>query len=208
MKIGVLVSGRGSNLQSLIDNAAGGKLKAQIAVVISDVESAAALERARKHGIESLFLNPEGKKKGEYFEEIAAELKKRGAELVVLAGFMRVVKPELLREFPDRVINIHPALLPAFPGLRAQKQALDHGAKTSGCTVHFVTPEVDCGPIILQKTVPVEEGDDEDSLSARILKEEHKLLPKAVELIAEGRVRIADGGKVSIDWNGFKDEWK
>src|SRR3989344_89833 len=194
--LAVMVSGRGSNLQSIIDNIESGRLDAQIACVISDAESAAALERARKHGIEALFLDPEGKKREDYFAEITRELRKRNVELIVMAGFMRIVPASFFKEFENKIINIHPALLPSFRGLRAQKQALEAGAKIAGCTVHFATPEVDAGPIIQQKAVEVREGDSEESLSARILEQEHKILPKAIQLIAENRVKI-DGKKIA-----------
>ncbi|MEM4255226.1 MAG: phosphoribosylglycinamide formyltransferase [Candidatus Norongarragalinales archaeon] len=207
VKIAVLASGRGSNLQAVIDSIEGGKLDAEIACVVSDSENAKALERAKAHAIEALFLNPKGKEKDEYFEGISRELEKRGVALVVLAGFMRVLPPSFTRKFENKIINIHPSLLPSFPGLHAQKQALDAGVKVSGCTVHFVTPEVDAGPIIVQKAVEVREGDSEETLSARILEQEHKLLPKAIQLIAEGRVKISDN-KTSVDWKGFQDKWK
>ncbi|MFH1056970.1 MAG: phosphoribosylglycinamide formyltransferase [Candidatus Micrarchaeota archaeon] len=207
IRLAVLVSGRGTNFQSIIDNIESGRLDAQLACVISDAESALALERARKHKVEALFLNPEGKKREDYFAEIVRELKKRNVELIVMAGFMRIVPPSFFKEFESKIINIHPALLPSFPGLRAQKQALDAGVKVSGCTVHFATPDVDAGPIILQKTVEVREGDTEDSLSARILEHEHKILPKAIQLISEGRTKI-DGNKVIVNFKGFEDKWK
>jgi len=207
IRLAVLVSGRGTNLQSIIDNIENGKLDAQIACVASDVETAFALERARKHNVQAMFLNPEGKKKEDYFAEIARELKNRNVELLVLAGFMRVLPPSFIREFENRIINIHPALLPSFRGLRAQKQALDWGVKVSGCTVHFVTADVDAGPIIVQKAVEVREDDTEESLSARILEQEHKILPKAIQLIAENRVRV-EGRKVFVNYKGFEDKWK
>ena len=207
IKIAVLALGRGSNLQSIIDNIEAGKLDAEIACVISDVENAPALERARKHKIESLFIDPQGKNKEDYYAEIARELKKRNVQLVVLAGFMRVIPDSFLKEFENLVINIHPSLLPSFPGLNAQRQAIDAGAKESGCTVHFVTPEVDGGPIILQQPVEVWEDDNEETLSKRILEEEHKILPKAIQLTAENRILI-QGKHVLINWKDFEDKWK
>ncbi len=207
LKVAVLASGRGTDLQSVIDGIEAGKLDAQIVLAGSDVENAMALERARKHGLPAVFFNPQGKTKEDYYGGIARELKNRGAELVVLAGFMRVIPPAFVKEFEDRVMNIHPALLPSFPGLRAQKQALDYGAKVSGCTVHFVTPAVDAGPVILQKAVEVREGDSEETLSGRILEQEHRLLPKAIQLYAEGRLKI-EGRVVKINWKGFEDKWK
>ncbi|HLC37984.1 MAG TPA: phosphoribosylglycinamide formyltransferase [Candidatus Norongarragalinales archaeon] len=207
IRLAVLVSGRGSNLQSIIDNIEAGKLDAQIACVISDVENAQALERAKKHKLEALFIDPQGKVKEDYYSEIAKELEKRGVELVILAGFMRIVPPSFLKKFENVVINIHPSLLPSFPGLHAQKQALDAGTKETGCTVHFATPDVDGGPIIVQQPVEVWEDDDEETLSKRILAEEHKLLPKAIQLMAENRILI-QGKHVLINWKDFEDKWK
>lgn len=207
IKIAVFASGRGTDLQSIIDSVQAGKLDAQIVLVGSDVESAMALERARKHGLPAVFFNPEGKSKEAYYSEIAREIKSRSVELIVLAGFMRVVPPAFISEFENRVINIHPSLLPSFLGLRPQKQALDRGVKTSGCTVHFVTPSVDAGQIILQKAVEVKEGDNEETLSARILEEEHKLLPKAIQLLAEKRLKIEER-TVKVNYKGFEDKWK
>ncbi len=204
--LGILASGRGSNLQAIIDNVESGKLDARIACVISDVESAKALERAKLHKIEALFLNPEGKSKDDYFSEISGELKKRNVGLVVLAGFMRVLPPSFIREFENKIINIHPSLLPDFPGLHAQRQALEAKAKESGCTVHFVTPAIDAGPTILQAKVPVLAGDDEEKLRERILEQEHKLLPKAIQLIAENRISI-QGNNVLVNLDGFEDKW-
>ena len=206
LRIAVLASGRGSNLQSIIDNAESGRLDAQISCVVSYVENARALERAKTHGVEALYFNPEGKEKEEYYSEIAGALEKRGVQLVVLAGFMRIIPASFVKRFENKIINIHPSLLPSFPGLHPQKQALDAGVKESGCTVHFVSEQVDGGPAILQARVPVLEGDSEEALTERILGQEHKILPKAIELIAEGRVKI-ENGKVIIDWNGFQDKW-
>lgn len=206
-KLAVLASGRGSNLQSLLDNSESGKLDAKIVLVLSDVESAQALERARKHHAEALFLDPEGKSKEDYYSAIAKEIKGRNIDLIVLAGFMRIIPPSFVRQFENRIINIHPSLLPAFQGLRPHKQALEAGAKVSGCTAHFVTPELDGGPIIVQKAVEVKENDTEETLSARILEQEHKILPKAVQLFCEGRLKI-NGRKVLINYKGFEDNWK
>src|SRR3989338_5975006 len=206
LRIAVLASGRGSNLQSIIDSIEKGALNAQIACVASDVKNANALERARKQSIEALFLDPRGKAKEEYCSQIADALEKRRVQLVVLAGFMRIAPASFTSKFAGRIINIHPSLLPSFPGLHPQKQALDAGVKESGCTVHFVSEQVDGGPAILQARVPVLEGDSEEALTERILGQEHKILPKAIELIAEGRVKI-ENGKVIIDWNGFQDKW-
>lgn len=196
--IAVLVSGRGSNLQAIIDSIENDYLKARITVVISDVRNAYALERARKHGIEAVFINPQNFVSKELYEEKVLEvLKKHGAELVLLAGYMRILGKTLLEAFKDRMLNIHPALLPAFPGLHAQKQAFDHGVKVAGCTVHFVDETLDGGPIILQRCVEVKEDDTSETLADRILEQEHKIYPEAVKLFVENRLHI-DGRKVRI----------
>ncbi len=196
--IAVLVSGRGSNLQAIIDSIENGYLKARITVVISDVGNAYALERARKHGIEAVFINPGNFASKELYEEKVLEvLKKHGAELVLLAGYMRILGKTLLEAFKDRMLNIHPALLPAFPGLHAQRQAFDHGVKVAGCTVHFVDETLDGGPIILQRCVEVKEDDTPETLADRILEQEHKIYPEAVKLFVENRLRI-EGRKVRI----------
>jgi phosphoribosylglycinamide formyltransferase-1 len=191
LKLGVLVSGRGSNLQAIIDAIDRGELDAQISVVISDKENAYALERAERHGIDAIFINPEVYSTREEHERaIGDELENRGVGLICLAGYMRILSPYLVKRFLGRIINIHPALLPAFPGLHGQKQALDWGVKISGCTVHFVDTEVDHGPIIIQAAVPILEDDDEDTLASRILEYEHKIYPKAIQLYAQGRLEI------------------
>lgn len=193
MKLGVLVSGRGSNLQALIDSAKSGRLHAEIAVVISDVEGAFALQRARAAGIPARYIEP-GPKRSRLSEDaerrIAETLDGFGVDLVALAGFMRILSADLVRRFKLRMVNIHPSLLPSFQGLHAQKQALDYGVKYSGCTVHFVDEGVDTGPIIVQAAVPVHEGDTEDSLSERILREEHRIYTEAVNLFAAGRLKV------------------
>lgn len=204
IKLGVLVSGRGSNLQAIIDSIEAGKLPAKIEIVISDKEDAYALTRAKNHGIPALFVDPKSFGSKEEFEKaIGDELDKRGVELICLAGFMRILSPYFVSRFKNRIINIHPALLPSFPGLHGQRQALLYGVKIAGCTVHFVTEEVDAGPIIIQAAVPVYDDDTEETLSARILEYEHKIYPMAIKLIAEGRVRI-EGRRVLID--GVKKE--
>ncbi|MEW6066857.1 MAG: phosphoribosylglycinamide formyltransferase [Nitrospirota bacterium] len=191
LKIGVLASGRGSNFQSIIDAINSGQLNAHIAILITDNASAFAIERAKKHGIEHLVMDiREYGSKDDYFEKIAMEMKKRGVELVVLAGFMRIVKKPLIDAFPNKIMNIHPAILPAFPGLHGQKQALEYGVKISGCTVHFVDDGMDTGPIIIQAAVPIFHGDTEETLSERILKLEHKIYPEAIRLFSEGRLEI------------------
>jgi len=185
------VSGRGSNLQAIIDNIEKGALSAEIAVVISDQEDAYALERARKHKIPAVHIDAKKHKtRDAYDAALVGELKKRTVDLVCLAGFMRIITPVLIKAFPNRILNIHPSLLPAFPGLHVQKKALNHGVKFSGCTVHFVDEGVDTGPIIIQAVVPVLDNDTENSLSERILKQEHKIYSRAIQLFAEGRLTI------------------
>lgn len=198
LKIGVLASGRGSNFQSIIDEIESQRLHAEIALLITDNSSAFAIERAKKHGIDYLVMKPkEFSTKDEFFIKIVEELKKRHVELVVLAGFMRIVGKPLIDAFPNRIMNIHPALLPAFPGVHGQKQALEYGAKISGCTVHFVDEGMDTGPIIIQAAVPVHQDDSEESLSERILTFEHKIYPEAIRLFSEGRIEVK-GRVVSI----------
>jgi phosphoribosylglycinamide formyltransferase-1 len=199
VKVGVLASGSGTNLQALIDAAAHGALgPATVAVVGVNVAGCGALERARQAGLPAFVVDHRGFAARAAFDRtLAGELRRHGVELVVMAGFMRLVTAELLDAFPGRVINIHPALLPAFPGTHAQKQALEHGVKIAGCTVHFVDGDTDAGPVIAQAAVPVLDDDDEDRLRQRILAEEHRLLPVVVRAIAEGRVEVA-GRRVRI----------
>ena len=189
--LGVLISGRGSNLQALIDAIASGQLEASIAVVISNRKDAAGLERARAAGIETIVLSHRDfESRDDYDRALARELRERAVGLVCLAGFMRLVGPELIEAFPSRILNIHPSLLPAFPGLDAQKQAIQHGVKVSGVTVHLVTAELDGGPIVIQRAVPVVPGDTAESLAERILEEEHRAYPEAVQMILEGGWRL------------------
>jgi phosphoribosylglycinamide formyltransferase-1 len=189
--IGVLVSGRGSNLQALIEAIAEGRLRARIAVVISNVAEAGGLQRAREAGIEAVHLSHRGwPSRHDYDRVLARELEARGVELVCLAGFMRLIGAPLLDAFPRAILNIHPALLPAFPGVDAQQQAIAHGVKVSGATVHFVDADLDAGPIILQRTVPVLDDDTAASLSARILIEEHRAYPQAVQEVLDGGWKI------------------
>ncbi|MDI6704477.1 MAG: phosphoribosylglycinamide formyltransferase [bacterium] len=197
LRIAVLASGRGSNLQAIIDAIESGELNAEIVIVISDKKNAYALKRAKRHGINRLFISPKDKKREEYDKEIVNQLHKYNVELVCLAGFMRILSPYFVKEFKNRIMNIHPTLLPSFPGLHGQKQALDYGVKISGCTVHFVDEGCDTGPIILQKAVEVLDTDTEESLSSRILECEHKLYPQAISLFASGRLKIL-GRKVII----------
>lgn len=209
LRIGVLVSGRGSNLQAVIDNIGNGSLSAEIAVVISDQADAFALERARKHGIATAHIGAKGYKgrREDYDALLVKELQDRKVDLVILAGFMRIITGVLVRAFPGRIMNIHPALLPSFPGLHVQKAAIEHGVKFSGCTVHFVDEGMDTGPIIIQAVVPVLDNDTEDALAARILKQEHRIFSRAIQLFAEGkltvqgrRVVIAGGRRESDDF--------
>lgn len=198
LSVAVLASGRGTNLQALLEaeheNQLGG---ASIDVVVSDNEDANALERAEAFDVETLFLDPAETDEETFDAVLADELETRGVDLVVLAGFMRILSPTFLSSFPDRVINIHPALLPSFRGLDAQRQALDAGVRITGATTHFVREEVDEGPIILQAAVPVHPDDDEEALEQRILATEHEILPASVRLFAEGRLSI-EGAAVRI----------
>lgn len=190
-RLGVLISGRGSNLQALIDASTDGRLGATIAVVISNRADAGGLERARRAGIETLVIDHRGwATRDDCDGAVAGELAAHRVGLVCLAGYMRLVGPALLEAFPQAVLNIHPSLLPAFPGLHAQAQAIAHGVKVSGVTVHFVTRELDAGPIILQRAVPVAEGDTPAALADRILVEEHRAYPEAVRTVLEGGWRI------------------
>ena len=204
LKIAVLASGRGSNFQSIIDSIENGYIRdAAMDLLITDREDAFARQRAVKHGIESLYLDPKDYgSKDEYFESMAEILKKRGTGLIALAGFMRIVRAPLIEAFPNRILNIHPALLPSFPGLHGQEQAFDYGVKISGCTVHFVDEGMDTGPVIIQAAVPVYSDDTGDSVSERILKYEHKIYPHAIRMFVEGRIEVR-GRKVFI-----KDEEK
>ena len=198
LRIGVLASGRGSNLQAIIDAIEAGKLDSRLAVVVSDRGDARALERAKKHGTEAVFLDPKGYPDREAFDQaVLAVLAEHRVELVCLAGYMRILTPGFVRALPGQIMNIHPALLPAFPGLHAQRQALEHGVKISGATVHFVDEGVDTGPIICQVAVPVREDDTEETLAARILEQEHRLYPRAIRLFAERRLSIV-GGRVFV----------
>ncbi len=191
LRIGVLVSGRGSNLQAIIDGIEKGVLDASIELVISDNPGAYALERCRRHGLPYEIVRRKDFPSREDFEEKLAELlKDREVELVVLAGFMRILSKSFLKHFPERVINIHPSLIPAFQGLHAQRRALEFGAKFTGCTVHIVDESVDAGPVIVQAVVPILPDDTEDTLSERILRYEHRILPQAVQWFSEGRVEV------------------
>lgn len=195
LKIGILGSGSGSNMQSIVDAIDAGKLNAEIKIVLSDIQDAKILERAAKHNIPAQWLDcaPYKTKLDEEAQERCIRiLKDHDVDTVVLAGFMRIVKPGLLKAFPMRILNIHPALLPSFPGIHGWKQALDYGAKLAGCTVHFVDEGTDTGPVIIQKAVPVLTGDTHETLHARIQVEEHIAYPEALRLLSEGRLRIDD----------------
>jgi phosphoribosylglycinamide formyltransferase-1 len=190
-RIGVLISGRGSNLQAIIDAIAEGTLRAEIAVVISNRRGAQGLDRARAAGIEALYLDHRAhRSRAAYEERLVAELQARGVQLVCLAGFMRVVGPVFLDAFPNAILNVHPSLLPAFPGLDAQRQAWAHGVKISGATVHIVDGDLDGGPIVLQAAVPVLDGDTPETLAARIIVEEHRIYPEAIRVVLEEPFRI------------------
>ena len=198
-RIGILISGRGSNMLALIRAVADGRLpEAEVAVVISNVANAAGLERAREHGVEAVTLDHRGKTREEHDRAMAAELRAREVDLVCLAGYMRLLSPWFTREFEGRVLNIHPSLLPAFPGLNAQRQAIEYGVKFSGCTVHLVDEELDHGPIVKQAVVPVWPVDTEETLSVKILTEEHRIYSEAVALVLSGRFRIE--GRRVIEW--------
>jgi len=197
--IGVLISGRGSNLQAIIDAARDGRLDARLALVISNRTDAYGLVRAREAGIDTLVRDHKSYASREAFEQVLVDdLRVRDVSLVCLAGFMRLLGATFVNAFPNRILNIHPALLPAFPGLHAQRQALEHGAKISGATVHFVDTNLDAGPIILQTAVPVLDGDTDDTLSARILEQEHRIYPDAIQHILNGRWTI-QGRRVVFD---------
>ncbi len=200
IRVGVLVSGRGSNMEAIIENSRKGNIDAEVVIVLSDNPKAPALEKAKKAGVEAMYIYPGEKKtymtsdrEGEYVKV----LREKGVELVCLAGFMRVLKKTFIEAFAGKIMNIHPSLLPSFRGLNAQKQAWEYGVRVSGCTVHFVDEGVDTGPIILQRCVPVLEDDTPETLTQRILKEEHKIYSEAIQLFAEGRLRI-EGRRVRI----------
>ncbi|MEQ1846341.1 MAG: phosphoribosylglycinamide formyltransferase [Nitrospira sp.] len=203
LRVAVLASGRGSNLQAIIDAIEVGQVQAQIVAVISNRKDAVALERARKHGIKDLFVDPKpfaGRpdSREAYDRSLLEVLQQHNVELVLLAGYMKIVTAVLVNAYANRMMNIHPSLLPSFPGLDVQKKAIEWGCKLAGCTVHFVTEGVDEGPIIIQAAVPILDDDTSDTLAARILVQEHKIYSRAVQLFAEGRLRV-DGRRVLID---------
>lgn len=193
LRLGILASGSGSNLQAIIDRCADGSLDAEIALVLCNVPGAGALMRAEQAGLPCCCLDHKKFATREEFDQaVVGALRDAGVELVVLAGFMRIISTVFLDAFPQRIINIHPALLPAFPGLHVQRKAIEYGARFSGCTVHYVDGGVDTGPIIIQAVVPILDGDDETTLAARILEQEHRIYPHAIQLIAEKRVQIIE----------------
>jgi phosphoribosylglycinamide formyltransferase-1 len=197
--IGVLISGSGTNLQAIIDAIEAGKLQAKIEIVLSNRAGAYGLERARRHGIRvEVLQHKDFPSREDYDQAVVALLRARGVELVVLAGFMRLLSPVFVKAYSNRIMNIHPALLPSFPGLNVQQKAADHGVRFSGCTVHFVNEECDQGPIIIQAVVPAFADDSGETLAARILAQEHKIYPRAIQLYAEGRLRVV-GRKVFVD---------
>ena len=205
VSIGVLISGSGTNLQAIIDAIEAGKLDAKIEVVLSNKADAYGLVRARNHGIAVEVLNHRSFcSREDYDRAVITVLQARGVELVVLAGFMRLLSPGFVKTYSNRIMNIHPALLPSFPGLNVQQKAVDHGVRFSGCTVHFVNEECDEGPIIIQAVVPVFADDTGETLAARILEQEHRIYPRAIQLYAESRLKVV-GRKVLVDRPG-KDE--
>ncbi len=198
LKLGVLISGSGSNLQSIIDNIENGKLSATIKIVICNNPHSFGITRAQKHGLPvAVFKHDDFSTREDFDKELILILRSNEIDLVVLAGFMRILTPVFLKAFPQRIINIHPALLPSFPGTHGQKDAFEYGVKFSGCTVHFVDEGIDTGPIIIQSVVPVLQDDTKETLAARILKEEHKIYPQAIQFFAEGKIMIS-GRKVQI----------
>ena len=197
-RIGVLLSGRGSNFEALADSVSAGRIPdAEIALVLSNREGAPGIDRARARGLATRVIPSKGLEREAYDRLVVAALREAKVDLICLAGYMRLLSPFFVAAFPRRILNIHPSLLPSFPGLESQKQALDHGVKFAGCTVHFVDENLDAGPIIVQAVVPVEDGDTEDTLSARILKEEHRIYSEAVKIVLEGNYKI-EGRRVLL----------
>jgi phosphoribosylglycinamide formyltransferase-1 len=189
-KLGILLSGRGSNFEAIADSIKAGRLQAEIAIVISNRADASGLESAKRRGLNTQLIPSQGKARLDHDVEVVAALKRNRVDLICLAGYMRLLSPEFVRAFSNSIVNIHPSLLPAFPGMDAQRQALEYGVKVTGCTVHFVDEHLDHGPIILQKTVPVMENDDEHSLSARILEQEHVAYSEGIGLVLSGEIEV------------------
>ncbi|MFN8007134.1 MAG: phosphoribosylglycinamide formyltransferase [Terriglobia bacterium] len=204
-KLGILLSGRGSNFEAIARHIDSGALKAEIALVLSNVAEAPGLGRAQQRGLQTVYLPSRGMDRNRYDQEMITALKTSQVDLICLAGFMRLLSGTFVKEFHGRILNIHPSLLPAFPGLHAQRQALQYGVRYSGCTVHFVDEGLDSGPIILQSIVPVLAGDTEQSLSDRILKEEHQLYSKAIRLVLEDRARLEDRRVIILPEKEFSD---
>jgi phosphoribosylglycinamide formyltransferase-1 len=199
-RIAVLLSGRGSNFEALADSVAAGRIpNTEIALVVSNREGAQGIEKARARGLETCVIPSKGLEREAYDKLVVAALKEKKVDLVCLAGYMRLLSPYFVAAFPGRIVNIHPSLLPAFPGLESQRQALEHGAKFSGCTVHFVDENLDAGPIILQAVVPILDDDTESTLSERVLREEHRIYSEAVRIVLEGRYRIEGRRVLMID---------
>jgi phosphoribosylglycinamide formyltransferase 1 len=196
-RLGILISGRGSNFEAIADSIAAGRVDAEIAVVIANRPEASGLESARRRGLNAVCLPSKGLDREVYDRSLATELEKNTVDLVCLAGFMRLLSAGFIRRFPNRILNIHPSLLPAFPGLDAQHQALTHGVKITGCTVHFVDEDLDAGPIVIQAAVPVRDDDSADTLSARILEQEHRIYSEAIRIVLAGNYRI-DGRRVIL----------
>jgi phosphoribosylglycinamide formyltransferase-1 len=198
-RIGVLLSGRGSNFDALAASVAAGRIpNAEISIVVSNRETAQGIEKARARGIEACVIPSKGLERDAYDRLVVAALREKNVDLVCLAGYMRLLSPYFVKEFPQRILNIHPSLLPAFPGLESQRQALEHGAKFSGCTVHFVDENLDAGPIVMQAVVAIEDRDTPETLSERILREEHRIYTEAVRIVLEGRFRI-EGRRVLVN---------
>jgi phosphoribosylglycinamide formyltransferase-1 len=198
-RIGVLLSGRGSNFDALAASVAAGRIpNAEISIVVSNRETAQGIEKARARGIEARVIPSKGLERDAYDRLVVAALREKNVDLVCLAGYMRLLSPYFVKEFPQRILNIHPSLLPAFPGLESQRQALEHGAKFSGCTVHFVDENLDAGPIVMQAVVAIEDRDTPETLSERILREEHRIYSEAVRIVLEGRFRI-EGRRVLVN---------
>lgn len=196
-RLGILISGRGSNFEAIAESIAAGKLDAEIAVVIANRPESRGLERARERGLNAVSIPSKGLDREVYDRMVAAELERHGVDVVCLAGFMRLLSAGFIRRFPNRILNIHPSLLPAFPGLDAQHQALGHGVKITGCTVHFVDEELDAGPILMQAAVAVRDDDTVETLSARILKEEHRIYSEALRIVLSGNYRV-EGRRVVL----------
>jgi len=204
VNIGVLVSGSGTNLQAIIEAIEAGKIEGKICIVISDNPDAYAIKRAKKYNIKTQYINyKEFSNREEYDKKIISVLKEKDCDLVVLAGYMKILTPCFINVYKNKIMNIHPALLPSFPGLHVQKKAIDHGVKVSGCTVHFVDEGLDSGPIIIQQVVEVKDDDTEESLAERILREEHRIYPRAIQLFSEGKL-IIKGRRVFIKEENLK----